>query len=71
MGDVRRGQFPSPLANVVPHPEATVKLAQYETLPRNTSDFNRGIGRCAPTPLIHGHLHGDRGYAARSQSWTD
>ena len=41
MGDGRRGQFPSLLADVVPCPEATVRLPQYKTLPRNMSDFNR------------------------------
>ena len=41
MGDRRIGQFPSLLTNMVPCPEATIRLPQYETLPRNTSDFNR------------------------------
>ena len=41
MGDRRRGQFPSPLADMVPCPEAAIRLHQYETLLRNTSDFNK------------------------------
>ena len=40
-GDGRRGQFPSPLANVVPSPEAPIRLRQYKTLLGNMSDFNR------------------------------
>ena len=40
-GDGRRGQFPSPLANVVPCPEVAVRPPQCKTLPRNTSDLNR------------------------------
>ena len=35
------GQFPSPLTNVVPCPEAAVRLPPNETLPGNMSDFNR------------------------------
>ena len=41
MRDGRRAQFPSLLANVVPCPEAAVRLPQYETLLGNTSDFTR------------------------------
>ena len=41
LGDGRGGQFPSPLASMVPCPEAAIRLPQYETLLRNTSDFNR------------------------------
>ena len=41
MGDGRRGQFPSPLTNMVPCLEAAIRLPQYETLLGNMSDFNR------------------------------
>ena len=41
MGDGRIGQFPSPLANVVPCLEATIRLPQYKILLGNMSDFNR------------------------------
>ena len=48
MGDRRRGQVPSPLANMVPCPEATIRLPQYKTLLGNMSDFNRLIGGVPP-----------------------
>ena len=34
-------KFPSPLADVVPCPEAAIRLPQYETLLGNMSNFNR------------------------------
>ena len=40
--------------HVVPCPEAAIRPPQYETLPRNMSDFNRWIGKMYP----HHHMLG-------------
>ena len=68
-GDGGRGQFPSPFTGMVPCPQATVRLPQYETLPRNMSNFNGWIRGCTLTPTCLDGPSGRR-YAVRSQSWT-